>query len=293
MKNNTERIENYLSNELSNTEREQFLKELENNVALQDELKLQQAVHQFIIGRTDIQEVGEDENLEQVSNKIEMAIDGLNASGAKNSEVRSFISEGLKDLMDSPEKDSRPSVYNDNRTMNWIGRNTFLWTIGAAAAAVLLIFLFIPGDDSTTGERLFNRYFNQLKPLSYAARGTSQSDLAFFEGISAFKNGAYTDALTSLAKTDDESIYNAEALFYLPLTYMALNDFHKAVEMFDTYLSNYSKHEIEAKWYLALCYVKSGEFRKAIPYLNDVSEVESIYKLPAEKLSNRAYRLLK
>lgn len=99
-------------------------------------------------------------------------------------------------------------------------------------------------------------------------------------GIDAYQSQRYSDAVKFLQKSDDP-----EALFYLGITHLALENPHLAIKTLDKYLrTNNKKYQEAAWWYTGLSALKTGNRKLAKSALEKVLTFKGEFEQDATDL---------
>ena len=105
--------------------------------------------------------------------------------------------------------------------------------------------------------------------------------ITFNEGLNYYKNADYKRALTLFEK----AIQHPEASFYAGSCMLSLENPHKAIRYFDTYLAGGSaKFKEAALWYKGLAYLKTDDKKKAKTALEQVITLKGEFEQQAREL---------
>lgn len=135
-----------------------------------------------------------------------------------------------------------------------MGRKKLYWLIGAAAAALILVFA-IPTLFNTTPSY---QQFAEHRPLSLQERSTSDNAIAQIEA--AFNSQNYQTAYSGLDTYLQENPQDVSARVYKGISALELNLFTEATNIFSTLSEGNSAFKQTARWYLGLTYLKQEDY---------------------------------
>jgi len=141
-----------------------------------------------------------------------------------------------------------------------------------AAAAAILLFLFLPQLQNQSNPEIADRNF-ELYPLSSNRMG-DEDDKLFKDAQRNYNNSRFEEAdqqfdafLAANSKAPDIWLAKGCTVFELDNIDAAINSFKKVIEKDDSDISH-----PYANWYLALCYLKKDDAKKAISHLKEIKE---------------------
>lgn len=108
-----------------------------------------------------------------------------------------------------------------------------LYLIPAAAAAVILLFLFVyllvrPAGPAALATTYIRTHYNRLSQTMDGARDSLQ------QGIAAYNNRQFPQALALFTAVAHTRPHHTDALLYLGLVYLRLQQYDQALAQFDT-----------------------------------------------------------
>jgi len=177
-------------------------------------------------------------------------------------------------------KDSIQDIHHTSQTRK---NRTQLVLISGIAASVALFFvmfsLFFQGSD----QALFGKYFLPYPDVvTKRTSGTSSSN-----GMSFYRQGDYQNAIKSFNEHQDKT---NEVLFYLAISYLAIQEGEKAIEILKSEELQHSRFKNLVNWYLALGYLLVKDTTKCQELLEGKVIQESSYKDKAKELMNELQR---
>jgi hypothetical protein len=256
----TYRIDQYIYDELSFSDRKQFEKELSQNPGLAEEFKIQTTAKEYLRAKIELEEIKSDPSIHEAEEMAEIIV--------------KRYSENPKSV--KTVKTPFPKAQT---------RKIFQY-ISLAAVTILAVFLirvlFTPKDLT---ERMYEAYYHPLESSNYTLRsGERELDLTLQKGVKQYFDGDYAASLANLSDLDLKYEDNPSVLFYSGLSYIGLERYTKAIEIFEPYITGQSLYLPEAKWYLSLCYLKTGQIENARVLLAELLVYEGIYKENAQDL---------
>jgi tetratricopeptide (TPR) repeat protein len=249
----SETIEKYLQGKLSGEELISFENELKSNKSLADEVKLY------------------------------MEIDGF----LKNKNVID-LGEMLDEIH---EEVTSQEISTTKKKKKGIIHVLFLRWQYAAAVLVFLIgistVLFYTLRPSLN-ERIYNQYYVPFEGSTFMRSDDQQAASEMQLALNEYNDENFEKAWTMLKNISDKNIADAEAYFFRGISAMEINDLNDAIASFNNVISNDSSlYNDEALWYLALCYLKMDNKIKALLQFSKVVETNSNHKVEAEEIIER------
>ncbi len=152
------------------------------------------------------------------------------------------------------------------------------WIAGTAAVFLLVLGLvFIPFKN--TEYRLAEKYFhplpNIINPIQRGDGGRDNTNLAFEK----YEAENYNGAVVEFEKFKEQPF----AKLYLGISYLALKNPSKAIEILESFSHTDLPLETYRKWYLALAYLETGEKRISKELFLDLSK----FKNPVQEQSKQ------
>ena len=156
---------------------------------------------------------------------------------------------------------------NKSKKFNWL----IAASIGLFIGLGSYLFLF---NNSLSNEEIYNTYFspyaNVVEPIVRDKVNLSKKAEAF----SLYERGEYKKAIKSFnLLSDKDSINTATLNFYKANTYIKLNEFEKAKNLFHKVIESNSKEwKQESMWYLALIDIKLNNIDTAKTHLQNLQK---------------------
>jgi len=253
-------IEKYIQGELSGDALKEFEAQIEQDKALQKEVNFYQytdaVLETNLAPKKDTLIVGNEfkRNLDKLSNKYfqEKAINEFKPTTEVAQE----------------ESNAKPTI---------IKRLLPFATLAAAAA--LLLFLFLPNKDN----KLYKNFFMPEKLISLQSPTGNLTD--FDKAINRYESKNYKDAIPLFDKALIENPSSPWIFVYKGCSEMELNQIDEAMHTFQQLAAQNSDFTDKANWYLALCYLKKGDKLQTINLLKRIS--------PDDKKYEKAQQLMK
>lgn len=241
----SERIANYLYNDLSMEERAQFEKELLVNDELANEYYLQSEAIRYIETRVVLDEMRSDPNLEEAEKLVEAHFAAEKANSFSNN------------------KEDKPGI----------SRMRSIYLAGAVAAAILALIaigklFLVDAHDS-----LYNNYYSPFDETSIINRGqNTDAGVSVSKGIKFYTMKEYEKSMQIFHEISITSPDDPIVNFFLGLNYLALEQYEDASIQFETYIDSYDLFLPEAKWYLSLSYLKEKKDDQALIVLQELPD---------------------
>ncbi|MBQ4822808.1 hypothetical protein [Aquimarina sp. MMG016] len=253
-------IDDYLSGNMSTSEKKAFEERLDTDPALAEELILQK----------DMLSIYEDQEW------LEGDKNALKTEEAK--QLKSFFeSEEASDL-----KTTIREVVSENKYKPY---NKSFWFIGIAASIALLITisLFVFKDNSY--DKLYVEYIRIEEIPSLVTRGVDNNKL-LEDAQLLFEEKKYQQAISIFTsyQSNNNSI-EPLSYIYLGVAYLELKDFDNALNQFELLKTSNTLQSKKANWYKAMVYLKENKKRKLVNILKGILSDENNYKFKeAQKL---------
>ena len=231
------RIDDYLNNQLSESERKKFESELKNNPDLADELRIQ-------------------ENLLQIIGERGIVFSKSSFSREAIDEVANFLSG---DEMVQIRKDIRE--INDQYNGKTNKSRTLFYQISGIAASVLILIalglsLFLNNNDD-----LYGKYKDKYLPVSMVERSESGTTLSIVE--KSFNEGQYNEVVSITSAGDELKFKYPIILLYQGIAYRELGDYVNALQSFSEFGLISDLDTDLMHWHKGLVYLKSDNPKKA------------------------------
>lgn len=305
---NVEKIERYLSGEMSNNERLAFETELKMDQSLQDlyriyltiesEMKAQEKKH--------LEEEAFKFGLERLNKKYFSAPDETAGENQENISLRKsnwkmygiaavvLVAVGLSLFLLMQNQSRKTDVASNEFVQNEksLDNASSKDSVEDSESSGNLSDKSSPSKSTT--EALFKQYF-EPDEIPEDEPGALQ------EGFSYFSNKQYLKTITTLESVDLDFVTRGEQsdkqlrLFYLHyykgISYLALNKTSKAITVLDSALNESpdNGYRIKTNWYLALCFLQSGNSEKSEQLLISVKKnnIDTALASKAKSLSQQ------
>jgi len=246
----SDRIANYVYNDMSLLERKQFEEDLIRDNELAEEYKRQVHMVDYLKSRSALEEMTSATDLDEARRVVD---DFYNSSGELSQE-------------------SRPQPLKSKKV-----RRMLYPIIGVAAIFIGLLIYKISFLDPLN-ERLYNRNYKPLEASSFVYRGDQdQFDLMLKEGVSFYLQGSNRESNVLFKELFQGYPDNPEVSLYYGLSSLALEEYEEAIKLFELHIENNAKYTTEAKWYIGLCHVKLDNIAEARFYFEDLSQIGGYY----------------
>lgn len=193
----------------------------------------------------------------------------------------------ISDALESEEE--TPVLKLVHKNSKAAGRRILMRITGLAAAVLIAGFLvfktLIPSSDPNA---IYNEYYNLFSANSAGVRGENTAVNDYYNpAIEYYQKGDYANAasLLNLAIQKDPDFVSPH--FFQGITQMELGNYGEAVSQLSIVASRNREFKKEAMWYLGLSYLKLNESVKAIPYFTALSETEGYYQDQSGKILRR------
>jgi tetratricopeptide (TPR) repeat protein len=239
-------IDSYLDGELTGSELNDFLKEVERNPALAREVKLHKRVNKFLVDKA------EEEDLREHLNDIHKA----------------YLDSGAIDRSNTSSTDKRSK------------RIYFL-----IAAGILLLFgvYFISKLCQPSNKKIYAEYFQPFKITAVTRGGRGDDSITLMKNAKAkYENSKYDEAAVLFKKVLQVDSADPEAYFLLGICYMEMDSMNAASILFQNKVLLESIYNADAGWYLGLCYVKMNEISKAVEQFQKIKVYGDYYSKKSE-----------
>jgi tetratricopeptide (TPR) repeat protein len=256
----SERIADYLYNEMAPDERSAFETELKTNPGLATAFKRQSELVDYLITKT---------RLDEIENSPDMA------------EAERLVAEYL-----NPDGNKQGIVPKRNQIIR------ILLPVAAAAAIFIGVILIHNFGQDNIGNRLYSSYYKPLNEVSFNTRGEG-NDLyrEFRMALDSYLKEEYNKSTRMLSSLLARSPEFPEAQLYLGLSFMGQEEFPSSIRTFESLIEKSDAYSYEAKWYLALCYLKTEDFASAKNLLNELADLDGTMGEQSTKILKRLDRM--
>ena len=247
-----ELIESYLANEMSADDRRQFEKQLEENTALKEELKLH----------------------EQMADVLK---------GEKIHQFRDVLKEVDKEWKKPTEKKGEGKIVRMNFRR--------VLAIAASLALLIIAWqFFFSNSNELNSDKLFADHFEPYQMIlnqRSTSDDTHESTALLNTGIKQYAAGDFAGSSIAFRQLMDAELSNISFQFYYALSLLGNNEPNNAIPVLEKIMDTPEHLFLEqSRWYLALAYLQNNEKEKAVNILHKIKEGE--YKfLEKEKLIQR------
>lgn len=229
-------IEQFLRNELSESERKKFLERIETDTGFKEQFLLEQQL------------------FESLNENDWSFAEGIDEKELKEYEAL-FKSEETQRLKKAIEE-----ATNKGETKNKKGKIIRI-AFGLAAAAVLLLFIFKPFSSNNSLELYTNNAMMQGLP-SFAERG-SEKNGNLITGEKLFKKQKYKEAASFFDTflSDNKSV--SGAYIYAAIANIELKNYDTAITILENLIHSDLIDGEKGYWYKSLLYIRTKELKKA------------------------------
>ena len=205
--------------------------------------------------------------------------------------------------MESPNRQLAPSLIRISK------RYQYLILIASIISLICVLAIFLSSNNVTLPTNEEEPIINKIDPNTiYAANystmpnlsqsNTRKKSIDVNEGKSskvrafnAYDVSQWQQAKEQFNKEVNETS-DQEALFYLAMVELELNNYKNAKSHLESYLNQHYKdeqynYEKDAQWYLALIHLKLNDFTKSQYYLNELAIDASPFQSKAINLLNQ------
>ncbi|MFD2561638.1 tetratricopeptide repeat protein [Aquimarina rubra] len=252
-------IERFLSGAMSDTEMEQFQKEILSNSALKEEVALYQSINFHI------------------SEKV--ADDHISYDSEYKRKLEEYIrsEQGKKIQATLLEEKQR---YHNKLSQDKSNKSMLYYILSTAAAVVfVIVFFFMKNSDKD----LYTDYYKIEELPSFTSRSGNSSLLA--SAKSNFKSKQFDKSLSNFKEYVKNDVEGVDPLIYIytGLIYSEKNQLEKAIEQF-TFLENSDDIDnSRALWYKVLVYLKFDKKVEAKKVLAFILKDPNNYKYKEAK----------
>jgi tetratricopeptide (TPR) repeat protein len=259
-------IEQFLRNELSENERQEFLERVKNDSSFREQYLLEKQLFESF-----------DKNDWSFAEKVNEKELNDYAAVFKSDEILN-----LKEVIQNTK--NKQSV---GKQMNK-GRIISLFS-SLAAAVVIAIFVLKPilSPSVLDTNSLYISYsdFNNLP--SFTERGIDDTNNLLVDGEKFFKQKKYKEAVVTFEEFLKENKSESGAYIYSALAQAELKNFDEAIEILDTLKKSDLIDAEKAYWYKSLVYLKSNQTEKAKKELQYIIDNSLFNKQKATELLDK------
>jgi tetratricopeptide (TPR) repeat protein len=158
-------------------------------------------------------------------------------------------------------------------------------TIGFAAAAIIFLIVFLtrsPGNLRDLAQ-IEPYYFRAVAPMG--ARGQSEAEKLFLQGMEHYNNEAYDRSLEFLKRAAALDSTDAEFQFFLGVTYLLQKKPDAAIIPLRAAISlDAPRYEARGRWYLGNAFLLLRQKEKALAEFQAVTELGGEYATEARQM---------
>ena len=276
-KNRQNRIDCYLSGELSDTEKIAFEEEMRHDENLRKDIELTKIIAEAFRNKADNNAIGAMENVPEDEVRAIIASIEKEYSLAEPTEVE-YSSRNVQHSMlpeNAPKK-----------------RNVKKLVIGAlSVAAVVFVLVYIGIQPRYSSEELFNEHYTaqiyEYTPSRSGSPYTEEQEVLHAQAVELYEEGNYQQALEYFGKITtgmEEKDIPEEVVFYSAICLIETEKVNTAVERLEKLASTGSLYNQDAAWNLALAYLKINKRDKARDLLFSIVEKQGNYNEEAKNL---------
>ena len=255
------RIERYLLNEMTSEDAQGFLKQIENDPKLEEEVEMVA----LIIGAT--RQVGQKNDMTDIELMRQASL----------SEIEELTGRKGTTAADNTEKTPILSI------------RTAIWALSGIAAIFLAILFVNHNKQSNNLNQLYADFYKPLAEEVGASRGSndiSETDnLLLIDGLNLYSHGKYAEALTKFNQISEASQRSVSVFSAISL--LETDKAKQAVQQLETAISDYGEgweYYQDAQWYLALAYLKNKQEEGAEKILKFIVTSDRYYAKQASEL---------
>lgn len=255
------RIERYLLNEMTSEEAQGFLKQIESDPKLEEEVEMVA----LIIGAT--RQVGQKNDMTDIELMRQASL----------SEIEELTGRKGTTAADNTEKTPILSI------------RTAIWALSGIAAIFLAILFVNHNKQSNNLNQLYADFYKPLAEEVGASRGSNDiseiDNLLLIDGLNLYSHGKYAEALTKFNQISEASQRSVSVFSAISL--IETGKAKQSVQLLESAISDYGEgweYYQDAQWYLALAYLKSKQMKEAEKILSCIVSSDKFYMKQASDL---------
>ncbi len=247
-----DKIDLYLNNAMSDSERLFFEQQLEEDIHLKEQVLIQKSIAEVIFDN-DLSHVKDPIKVEELANIKE-----------------TLQSQDYKTHTENIELASQ--VYTKRKQ-----RNRFLY-VSSIAAAILIFASILLFPQKQSLDDLYTEYADWNQLTSYIEQSNIQSEFA--KGEILYTSKKYPEAIQFFEtyRTNKNNNLYAASLMYLGASYFGNNNDTKAIEIYDILINSDSYDSSKGHWYKLLIYLKQKNTDKIKKTLEIIISHPNNYK---------------
>lgn len=247
-------IDRYLNGTMSQNELNWFLKELDGNVQLQEELRMQKRLNDLIM---DQKTISFQAQLELIHNEL----------FKEDKFIKRFLPQGKKKM---------------------------LYTSMAVAASCFLFFLVITKHSSGNIDKnqIYTEYFKPAETgMVFRTSNDYGINIDLRKAMTLYEERKYNQAIGIFEEILNKDSSRIGLNLYSGISNMEIKEFDKANKNFNKIINHKANAFIEsAQWYLGLCYLMTDDSKKAKEIFGTISKSSGYYSKDARKILKKINR---
>ncbi len=279
-------VEKYLEGELSGEALRKFELEILRKPEVAEEVERVRSMHQFMVEQHGklLDSIGLIEDYEDSENVIDEEIIRQDLNGLK---VRK-ISNGHKDVFDLSTKLTESKVSRtlvDQRSNKVLVRKISVWLAAASVAFLMVTSIsLMVGKGDTVDHMALLEQSHTVPYADVTGRSTIQdAQDPYTQALDLYNAEDYENAYLKFMEIPEGSVPDIKYYLYKGNTEMKLGEFEDAVRSFQNLLSHQvQKHE--AMWYMGLSYIALEDIPAARTVLKEIIATDGYNKKQAKKL---------
>ncbi len=233
-------IERYLRDELNREEKQLFIKKIEADPLLKEEVDLQQSLFNVLGNKGNGVE-----NLNNNTDEVKKIRTLLKSEEYKK--IAANINENTISYLKAEKKQSRKKV---------------MFRSALAMAAVLVLFFALTPLLKNDNAQLYNDYAQWDNIPSFVEKGTTEMTLVDVE--KKYKLQEYREVIEiTNAIPENIKVSNPNLFIYLGASYFQNNEYEKALETFSVFANSSAYDSSKGHWYMTLVYLKQDRLEDA------------------------------
>ena len=257
------RIERYLLNEMTSEDAQGFLKQIENDPKLEEEVEMVA----LIIGAT--RQVGQKNDMTDIELMRQASL----------SEIEELTGRKGTTAADNTEKTPILSI------------RTAIWALSGIAAIFLAILFVNINKQNNNINQLYSSYYKPLplpeevEPTRGGTEFSSADDQLFRDGLDLYNQEKYAEALTKFNQINEGAQRSVSVFSAISL--IETGKAKQAIRLLKSAISDYGEgweYYQDAQWYLAWAYLKNKQVKDAEEVLQQVIDNNRFYAEKASKL---------
>jgi hypothetical protein len=235
-------------------------------------------IEQFLNGELDDDEkasvektIRDDADFAREVEMQKLLMDGIRYSGRKKfrEKLKTWDEELLQEG-DSGEVTPR------SRTLRW-------YYVAASLSVIVIAAGILLTNMGTDYAKVSSLHFKPYQHLPTSTRGGTDDQNALERIIQDYDQGNYNETIQQIQALDPGD-QTELSNFILANSYQAIDEFQKAITLYDGIIKSHGLFEYPSRWYVALCYLSIDQYGKAKPLLEELAASNSSYSREAKDL---------